>query len=121
MRSSWESIDTTLPTGKLLFQLTGAFAEFERSMFRQHVRAGLSIIMPLASSQRASSILSGSAPNRPSRRRTLPALETNLPWRSSFILHNCAGYGIQMVSLKDVPHVPRASLPGLPSSLGVPR
>jgi DNA invertase Pin-like site-specific DNA recombinase len=27
-----------------LFQLTGAFAEFERSMIRQRVRAGLSII-----------------------------------------------------------------------------
>ena len=30
--------------GKLLFQLTGAFAEFERSMIRQRVRAGLSVI-----------------------------------------------------------------------------
>ena len=27
-----QSIDTTTPAGKLLFQLTGAFAEFERSM-----------------------------------------------------------------------------------------
>jgi len=26
-----QSIDTTTPAGKLLFQLTGAFAEFERS------------------------------------------------------------------------------------------
>jgi DNA invertase Pin-like site-specific DNA recombinase len=30
--------------GKLLFQVTGAFAEFERSMIRQRVNAGLSII-----------------------------------------------------------------------------
>jgi DNA invertase Pin-like site-specific DNA recombinase len=36
-----QSIDTTTPAGKLLFQLTGAFAEFERSMIRQRVRAGL--------------------------------------------------------------------------------
>jgi DNA invertase Pin-like site-specific DNA recombinase len=36
-----QSIDTTTPTGKLLFQITGAFAEFERSMIRQRVRAGL--------------------------------------------------------------------------------
>jgi DNA invertase Pin-like site-specific DNA recombinase len=39
-----QSIDTTTPAGKLLFQMTGAFAEFERSLIRQRVRAGLSII-----------------------------------------------------------------------------
>jgi len=38
-----QSIDTTTP-GKLLFQMTGAFAEFERLMIRQRVRAGLSVI-----------------------------------------------------------------------------
>ena len=36
-----QSIDTTTPTGRLMFQVTGAFAEFERSMIRQRVRAGL--------------------------------------------------------------------------------
>jgi DNA invertase Pin-like site-specific DNA recombinase len=39
-----QHIDTTIPTGKLLFQVTGAFAEFERSMIRQRIRAGLSVI-----------------------------------------------------------------------------
>ena len=39
-----QSIDTTTPAGKLLFQMTGAFAEFERSMIRQRVRAGLRVI-----------------------------------------------------------------------------
>jgi DNA invertase Pin-like site-specific DNA recombinase len=39
-----QSIDTTAPTGKLLFQVTGAFAEFERSMIKQRVRAGLRAI-----------------------------------------------------------------------------
>jgi DNA invertase Pin-like site-specific DNA recombinase len=29
------------PAGKLMFQVTGAFAEFERSMIRQRVNAGL--------------------------------------------------------------------------------
>ncbi len=37
-----ESIDTTTPAGK--FQLTGAFAEFARSIIRHRVRAGLSVI-----------------------------------------------------------------------------
>ena len=36
-----QAIDTTTPTGKLMFQITGAFAEFERSMIRQRVTAGL--------------------------------------------------------------------------------
>jgi DNA invertase Pin-like site-specific DNA recombinase len=39
-----QNIDTTTPMGKLLFQITGAFAEFERSMIRQRIRAGLSTI-----------------------------------------------------------------------------
>jgi DNA invertase Pin-like site-specific DNA recombinase len=33
-----QAIDTTTPAGTLLFQITGAFAEFERSMIRQRLR-----------------------------------------------------------------------------------
>ena len=36
-----QNIDTTTPAGRLLFQITGAFAEFERSMIRSRVNAGL--------------------------------------------------------------------------------
>ena len=36
-----QAIDTTTPMGKLVFQLTGAFAEFERMMIRQRIKAGL--------------------------------------------------------------------------------
>jgi|SRR5215831_11236890 len=39
-----QHLDTTTPTGKLLFQVTGAFSEFERSMIQQRVNAGLSVI-----------------------------------------------------------------------------
>jgi DNA invertase Pin-like site-specific DNA recombinase len=35
-----QSIDTTTPAGRLMFQVTGAFAEFERSMIRQRINAG---------------------------------------------------------------------------------
>jgi DNA invertase Pin-like site-specific DNA recombinase len=35
-----QAIDTTTPMGKL-FQLTGAFAEFERTIIRQRIKAGL--------------------------------------------------------------------------------
>src|SRR6516164_6030375 len=37
-----QSLDTTTPSGRLMFQICGAFAEFERSMIRQRISAGLS-------------------------------------------------------------------------------
>ena len=36
-----QAIDTTTPSGKLLFQITGAFSEFEHAMIRERVLAGL--------------------------------------------------------------------------------
>ena len=36
-----QHIDTTTPMGKLVFQLTGAFAEFERSIITQRIDNGL--------------------------------------------------------------------------------
>jgi DNA invertase Pin-like site-specific DNA recombinase len=36
-----QGLDTTSPAGKALFQMMGVFAEFERSMIQERVRAGL--------------------------------------------------------------------------------
>ena len=36
-----QAIDTTTPAGRMFFQITGAFAEFERAMICSRVRAGL--------------------------------------------------------------------------------
>jgi DNA invertase Pin-like site-specific DNA recombinase len=36
-----QGIDTTTPSGKAMFQMCGVFAEFERSMIQERVRAGL--------------------------------------------------------------------------------
>jgi DNA invertase Pin-like site-specific DNA recombinase len=36
-----QGIDTTTPSGKLLFQMVGAFAEFERALIQERVRAGI--------------------------------------------------------------------------------
>jgi DNA invertase Pin-like site-specific DNA recombinase len=41
-RSVKESIDTTSATGKLIFQIFAALAEFEREMIRERTNAGLS-------------------------------------------------------------------------------
>lgn len=36
-----QAVDTTTPSGRALFQMMGVFAEFERSMIRERVLAGL--------------------------------------------------------------------------------
>jgi DNA invertase Pin-like site-specific DNA recombinase len=40
-QSLTEAIDTTTPAGRMLRQMVGAFAEFERAMIRERTRAGL--------------------------------------------------------------------------------
>jgi DNA invertase Pin-like site-specific DNA recombinase len=37
-----QGIDTTTPAGKAMFQMMGVFAEFERTMIQERVKAGLS-------------------------------------------------------------------------------
>ena len=41
LRSLSETLDTTTPTGRLLFHLFGAIAEFERGLIRERTMAGL--------------------------------------------------------------------------------
>lgn len=36
-----QNVDTTLPAGRLTFQVLGAVAEFEREMLRERVKAGM--------------------------------------------------------------------------------
>jgi DNA invertase Pin-like site-specific DNA recombinase len=36
-----QGLDTTTPAGKAMFQMLGVFAEFERAMIQERVRAGL--------------------------------------------------------------------------------
>ena len=40
-RSLTEVIDTTTPAGRMLMQMVGSFAEFERAMIRERTQAGL--------------------------------------------------------------------------------
>jgi DNA invertase Pin-like site-specific DNA recombinase len=40
-RSLTEAVDTTTPAGRMMMQMVGAFAEFERAMIRERTRAGL--------------------------------------------------------------------------------
>jgi DNA invertase Pin-like site-specific DNA recombinase len=45
-----QGLDTTTPAGKALFQMMGVFAEFERAMIQERVRAGPGV---LASDERS--------------------------------------------------------------------
>jgi len=40
-RSLTEAIDTTSPAGRMMMQIVGSFAEFERAMLRERTRHGL--------------------------------------------------------------------------------
>ena len=40
-RSLTEAADTTTPAGRMMMQMVGAFAEFERAMLRERTKAGL--------------------------------------------------------------------------------
>jgi len=40
-RSVTEAVDTTTSAGRMVMQMLGSFAEFERSMVRERTRAGL--------------------------------------------------------------------------------
>src|SRR5213594_2388085 len=40
-RSLTEAIDTTTPAGRMMMQMVGAFAEFERAMLKERTKAGL--------------------------------------------------------------------------------
>jgi DNA invertase Pin-like site-specific DNA recombinase len=42
-RSLTEAIDTTTPAGRMLMQMVGSFAEFERAMIRERTQAGLAM------------------------------------------------------------------------------
>ena len=42
-RSLTETVDTTTPAGRMMMQMVGAFAEFERAMIRERTNAGLAI------------------------------------------------------------------------------
>lgn len=44
-RSITQQIDTTTPAGRMMMQMVGAFAEFERELIRERVKAGIKATM----------------------------------------------------------------------------
>jgi hypothetical protein len=60
-----QGLDTTTPAGKAMFQIMGVFAEFERAMIAERVRAGLARArgegkrLANVGSERGSTVLAG--------------------------------------------------------------
>lgn len=61
-RSLTENIDTTTPAGRMMMQMVGCFAEFERAMIRERTMAGLA-------SARAQGRIGGRRPKLQERQR----------------------------------------------------
>ena len=85
-----QGLDTTTPAGKALFQMMGVFAEFERSMIQERVRAGLRRAMEQGTK-------SGKAVGRPRiaaelEKRILDAL--NKPGRTEGVRKIAARFGV---------------------------
>ena len=73
-RSLTESIDTTVPAGRMMMQMLGAFAEYEREMVKERTQAGLKAARAQGPSWRtAAEVHSGAARGNPQHARRRPA------------------------------------------------
>ena len=70
-RSLTESIDTSGPAGRMLMQMLGSFAEFERELIRERTRAGLHEARAQGRKSSPSKRRRSSKPWRPGVRRPL--------------------------------------------------
>jgi DNA invertase Pin-like site-specific DNA recombinase len=90
-----QSVDTTSPMGKLLFQITGAFAEFERKMIAQRVAVGIK--RARANGVKFGRPKMGSEPNdqkAKARRRTEGAIREALAKGDKGMLKIAAEFGV---------------------------
>lgn len=54
-----QSINTTTPAGRAMFQMMGVFAEFEREMIRDRVNAGLAVVKATGKNKHGQSVTLG--------------------------------------------------------------
>jgi len=81
-----QGVDTTTPSGRAMFQMMGVFAEFERSMIRERVNAGLrrakaqgkKLGRPMISNQKAAAIRLALKEGKQGIRKIAASLETGV-------------------------------------------
>ena len=90
-RSLTEAVDTSTPAGRMMLQMLGAFAEFERSMIRERTRAGLQAAMAR-----------GARPGRPRAMSPKDEAEAVLLFRSGTMTKSALArrYGTHISSIK---------------------
>jgi DNA invertase Pin-like site-specific DNA recombinase len=93
-----QAVDTTTPSGKAMYQLCGVFAEFERSMIKERVRAGL-----------ARAVAHGQKLGRPSLKIDAQELRndriTGLSYRAISIKHGISlGKTYELIASSDQKH-----------------
>jgi DNA invertase Pin-like site-specific DNA recombinase len=97
-RSLTEAIDTTTAPGRMMMQMVGAFAEFERAILRERTKAGLD-------AARKRGCIGGRRPKlRPVQQDEIvrwyqwaPKLPLMPPGFSMFIRRRCRGYWLGLV------------------------
>jgi site-specific DNA recombinase len=102
-----ESIDLSTPMGRLMMQLVGAFAEFERNLIVERTTLGLRAAM-----------LRGSKPGRPqtigneTRSRVITHLEAGLSLRKIATLENISAFSVQRIKAVHANKIDSAKLQG---------
>ena len=90
-RSLTEFIDTKSPAGRMIFQIVGAFAEFERELIRERTRVGM-----------AAAIARGAKPGRPRGMSGKDEAEAVRLWRTGRYTKTALAhkYGVHISSIK---------------------
>jgi site-specific recombinase XerD len=81
-----QGLDTTTPAGKMMFQVLGSFAEYERDMIRARVNAGIATLHV----RRVKNGKAATHPIRGDEMRALRKLQREAP-RSAFVFVNERG------------------------------
>jgi DNA invertase Pin-like site-specific DNA recombinase len=90
-----QGLDTTTPGGKAMFQMLGVFAEFERAMIQERVRAGLA-------RARAQGTKSGNPIGRPSIAETLVERIREARSRGLSVRATAEKFGVSPVTVQKV-------------------
>lgn len=90
-RSLTEVIDTSSPAGRMIFQIIGAFAEFERELIRERTRVGLRAAMER-----------GSKPGHPRSMDPAQEAESLRLWATGKVTKSelARRYGVHISSIK---------------------
>lgn len=90
-----QGLDTSTPSGRMLFQMLGVFAEFERSMIRERIMSGL----------RRTSKKSGRRPMADDRAEAIRrSLQNGLGIRATARLHRASPMTVTKIAREAAPH-----------------